>query len=132
LISPPLLQLLAEMGHGEEILLADANFPAGKYCRNVIQLPGADNPALLAAIIPLWSLEYKEPPLIMPQSNIDCSNVAIKEEYQQIIRREIPDAPEIVLVGGDVFYRRAADVRVCVVTGERRRFANLIIRKGVL
>lgn len=132
MISPQLLQLLAEMGHGEEILLADANFPAGKYCSNVIQLPGADNPALLAAMIPLWSLDYKMPPLIMPQSNADCSNVDIKEEYQQIIRREIPEAPEIIFAEGEAFYRRAAGVRVCVVTGERRRFANLIIRKGVL
>ena len=132
LIAPELLMLLSEMGHGEEILLADANFPAGKFCSKVIQLPGADIPALLAAVMPLWTLDYKTQPFYMPAGSNGCDNRELAKLYLDIINRSNCDVPGMEFLSGEEFYTRAGRVRVCVVTGERRRFANLIIRKGVL
>lgn len=131
LIAPELLMILSEMGHGETMLLADANFPAGKYCRRVLHAPGVDITQLLAAIMPLWVLDYKCPPLAMPSSNNGCDNTPLASEYLGIIRGSIPAAPEIEFIDGEDFYRRAGETRVAVVTGDLHRFANLIVRKGV-
>ena len=131
LISPELLMILAEMGHGESILFADANFPAGKFCRHVIQAPGTEIPALLGGVMPLWTLDYKTQPLFMPKSNTECCNVGLSEKYLEIVRRSIPSAPAIEFLNGDEFYEQAKGVRACVVTGDLHRFANLIVRKGV-
>ncbi len=131
LISPELLMLLADMGHGESLLLADANFPAGKYCRKVLHLPGTDIQQLLAAILPLWVLDYKRPPLIMPECTISPGNRDLAEQYLELARQTVPKVPFPEFLQGDNFYREAMETRVCVVTGDLRRFANLIIRKGV-
>ena len=131
LISPELLMLLADMGHGESLLLSDANFPAGKYCRKVLHAPNTDIQQLLAAIMPLWVLDYKRPPLIMPESTITPGNLDLAEKYLGIVHQTLQDVPPPEFLKGDAFYREAMETRVCVVTGDLRRFANLIIRKGV-
>lgn len=132
LIMPELLMLLADMGHCEELLLADRNFPAGKFCHKVLVAPGTDIPAMLNAIIPLWPLDYKSQPLLMPTSSCKDDNQKLAKIYCEIIRQFVPDAPDIQFIGAKAFYSRAGGCRVCVVTGDSHRFANLIIRKGVL
>ena len=64
--------------------------------------------------------------------NDGCDNRELAKLYLDIINRSNCDVPGLEFLSGEEFYTRAGRVRVCVVTGERRRFANLIIRKGVL
>ncbi|MBP1840415.1 RbsD/FucU family protein [Formosa algae] len=66
LISPELLKVLAEMGHGEEIVFADAHFPAYTYNTKVLRLDGVKIPDLLTGVLPLFMLDSYDPsPLMM-------------------------------------------------------------------
>ena len=65
LISPELLKVLAEMGHGDEIIFSDAHFPAHSMGPQVIRADGLRVSDLLQAIIPLFELDSYAPPVVM-------------------------------------------------------------------
>lgn len=64
-ISPELLKLLCEMGHGDEIVLADSNFPGANVARRLLRADGLSITTLLEGIAPLFPLDSYADPLIM-------------------------------------------------------------------
>jgi len=130
LISPELLKVLCEMGHGDEILLADANYPAESCGPKVIRADGLDIPSLLSAILKLFPLDTyaKENVILMSP---DKGKPSIWEKYEEILKASGEEARIGTLSRFD-FYDRAKKSYAVVATGERALYANLILKKGVI
>ncbi|MFW5866926.1 MAG: L-fucose mutarotase [Armatimonadota bacterium] len=133
LISPELLAVLARMGHGDEIVLADAHFPGETMNPRVVRADGLRIPDLLDAILPLFELDaYVDDPLsMMAAVEGDTLDPSVEETYREAIDRHAPDAPRIARVERFAFYDRARDAFAVVMTGETAKYGNIILKKGV-
>jgi len=133
LISPDLLAILHRMGHGDEIVLADAHFPGETYGKRVLRADGLRIPDLLDAILPLFVLDtYVENPLIMmgPVPG-DQLEPAVEISYRQAIDKHWPETPPIQRIDRFDFYERAKQAFAVVMTGEIAKYGNIILKKGV-
>lgn len=134
LISPELLKILMEMGHGDEIVLADANFPAASHARNLVRADGHRIPELLQAILRLMPLDpyVDKPAALMQVMPGDRTETPIWREYSRIVEEcaSLPDPFEEV--ERFAFYERAKRAYAIVATGEGALYANLILKKGVI
>lgn len=131
-ISPSLLKLLAEMGHGDEMILADAHFPGHTFNSQIIRADGLTVTTLLDAVLPLFELDSYADPLVMMQAvEGDQLDPDVESQYMGVVRRHVPEAKPPVRVGRFDFYDRARKAYVVVMTGETRKYGNLILKKGV-
>jgi L-fucose mutarotase len=133
LISPDLLAVLHRMGHGDEIVLADAHFPGDTYGKRVLRADGLKIPDLLDAILPLFVLDsYVESPLIMmvPVSG-DQLDPVVETSYRQAIDKHWPNTPPIQRIDRFDFYDRAKQAFAILMTGETVKYGNIILKKGV-
>jgi L-fucose mutarotase len=131
-IGPELLALLHRMGHGDEILLADAHFPGHSSGPQVLRADGITVAQLLDGILPLFELDSYAPPLIMMQAvPTDTLDPQVEIDYMEVIRRYAPDAPAPQRIERFAFYDRARMLHAIVMTGELRKYGNLILKKGV-
>ena len=133
LLSPELLATLCAMGHGDEIVLADAHFPGHSLHEQVIRADGLRVADLLDAILPLVSLdEYVESPVFMmapvPGDELDP---AVEAAYRQAIDRHWPQTPQIARVERFAFYEQTREAFAVVMTGETAKYGNIILKKGV-
>lgn len=91
LISPTLLKVLAEMGHGDEIIFSDAHFPAHSLGPQVIRADGLSVSDLLRAIIPLFELDSYAPPLVMMAAvEGDTLDPSVEARYRDALSLEAP------------------------------------------
>jgi L-fucose mutarotase len=134
LLSPDLLQILAAMGHGDEILIADANFPAAALARRLCRMDGANTSVAIRAILTLLPLDQyvDEPAAVM--AVVDDPEAVPETEIEF---RKILDEAEGRKVGVQrlerfAFYERAREVFAILVTGESRLYGNIILKKGVV
>ena len=121
------------MGHGDEIVLADAHFPGESMNRRVVRADGLRIPALIEAILPLFVLDaYVPDPLVMmsavPGDQLDDS---VLKAYRAAIERHAPEAPPTVFIDRFKFYDRARAAWAVVMTGETAKYGNIILKKGV-
>jgi L-fucose mutarotase len=131
-LSPDLLKVLAEMGHGDEIILADAHFPGHTFCQRVLRADGVRISSLLDAIIPVFELDSYAPPLVMMQVVPgDTIDEQVEADYLETIRRHVPTAPTPERIDRFAFYDRAKKAYAAVITGEARKYGNILLKKGV-
>jgi L-fucose mutarotase len=131
-ISPELLKIMAEMGHGDELILADAHFPGHTFCDRVVRADGMRIPALLEGIIPLLELDsYDDPLIMMAAVEGDTLDPSVEEAYRAAIQKSAPDAPAVKRIDRFAFYDRAQKAYACVMTGELAKYGNIILKKGV-
>ena len=131
-IGPELLKVLAEMGHGDEIILADAHFPGHSFNDQVLRTDGVKITTLLDGILPLFELASYDDPLIMMQAvEGDSLDPSVESSYRAEIEKHAPDAPEVIRIGRFEFYDRAEKAAVVVMTGETAKYGNIILKKGV-
>lgn len=131
-LSPELLKTLYEMGHADEILLADAHFPGHTMGRRVVRADGLNVSQLLDAILPLFELEPTEDALVMMQPDGgDAMNRDVEADFLTAVRRYAPRTAPALRVGRRDFYERARGAYCVVMTGELRAYGNLILKKGV-
>ena len=131
-ISPELLALLHRMGHGDEILLADAHFPGHSIGSQVLRADGITVVQLVDGILPLFELDSYAPPLIMMQVVPgDTLDPQVESDYMQVIRKHVPGAAAPQRIERFAFYDRARTVHAVIMTGELRKYGNLILKKGV-
>ncbi len=136
ILSPELLKVLCEMGHGDELILADGNFPAESVGKNarVIRLDGHGVPEVLDAVLALIPLDtYTEKPAaLMEVVPGDPIVPVIWEEYRAILAKhgENPDAVENI--ERFAFYERAKQAYAIIATGESAVYANILLKKGVV
>ncbi len=133
LISPDLLSVLYRMGHGDEIVLADAHFPGETYGQRVLRADGLRIPDLLDAILPLFVLDtYVESPLIMMSVVAgDQLDPTVEVSYRLTIDKHWPSTPAIQRIERFEFYERAKQAFAVLMTGETAKYGNIILKKGV-
>lgn len=133
IISPQLLETLARMGHGDEIILADAHFPAESFNKNVIRADGLKVADLLAAVLPLFELDaYVPQPLIMMEAvKGDQLDATVEEGYLKSIYQTNPHVAPIKRIDRFAFYKQAEKAFAIVMTGETAKYGNIILKKGV-
>ncbi|MBN2164541.1 MAG: L-fucose mutarotase [Pontiellaceae bacterium] len=133
IISPDLLKILAEMGHGDEIVLADAHFPGHTCCpKNVLRGDGLQIPDLLEGIIPLFELDsYADPLIMMDAVEGDQLDPCVEGDYVGAINRHLIEVPAIKRIERFEFYQRASSAFACVLTGTTAKYGNIILKKGV-
>lgn len=133
LISPALLEVLARMGHGDEIVLADAHFPGESYNNRVLRADGLGIAPLLEAILPLFEIDsYVADPLVMmaPVGD-DQPDPAVEASYLMAIRKHCPEITAITKISRFSFYDRTRNAFAVVMTGETAKYGNIILKKGV-
>ncbi len=132
ILSPELLKVLMEMGHGDTIVIGDGNFPAAANAQRLIRLDGHGVPEVLDAILKLMPLDtYVEKPVSL-MDNGDSENCPpIWEEYADIINRNEGEK-EFRLVERFQFYTEAKKAYAIIATGETAIYANVILQKGVV
>ena len=138
ILSPELLQVLAAMGHGDELVIGDGNFPAASMARCLVRADGHGVPALLDAILRLFPLDsFVERPASLMAVVVNPNEPApaeppIWEQYRQILRRHEPGFTDFELVERFAFYERARQAYAVLATGEGALYANIILKKGVI
>ena len=137
IISPELLKVLCEMGHGDTIVLADGNFPSESVGKEgiVVRCDGHGVPELLDAILTLFPLDtYVEKPVtLMAVAEGDTAKTPIWDTYKEIIaRHDERGADTVGTVERFAFYDEAKRAYAIVATGEGAIYANIMLKKGVI
>ena len=131
-LSPDLLKVLAEMGHGDEIVLADVHFPGHALNARALRADGVPVARLLDGILPLFELDrYADPLVMMRQVEGDTLDPDVEREYLATVRKHVPNASDPVRIDRFAFYERARSAYAVVITGEVRAYGNILLKKGV-
>lgn len=133
-VPPTLLSTLSEMGHGDEILFADAHFPAHTFGKKVIRCDGISVATLLSGVLPLFELDqYVEQPILMMQPGEgDELDISVERRYLEAISSECVSSSQIARLDRFAFYERSKQCTAVVLTGELAKYGNIILRKGVI
>jgi L-fucose mutarotase len=134
ILSPELLKILMEMGHGDELVIADGNFPAASIAQRLIRLDGHGVCPVLEAILRLFPLDpYVEKPVsLMQVVPGDTVKTPIWDEYRKILRAGGEPFKEFDMVERFAFYERAKKAYAVIATSESALYANIILKKGVI
>ena len=132
IISPELLKILDEMGHGDEVVIGDGNFPAASNAQRLIRCDGHNVPELLDAILKLMPLDtYVESPVMLMQTTKDDPTPVIWKEYQEIVDKHNGET-KMSEIERFAFYDRAKEAYAIIATSEMALYANVILKKGVV
>lgn len=133
-ISPDLIKILMEMGHGDELVIADGNFPSASIAQHLVRADGLGCPILLDAILGIFPLDqYAEKPVaLMAVVPGDPYQPVIWDDYRKIVRQHEAAFTEFDYMERFAFYERAKRAYAVVATGEIALYANLILKKGVV
>jgi L-fucose mutarotase len=134
ILSPELLKILMEMGHGDDLVIGDGNFPAASHTQRLVRLDGHGTADVLRAVLGLFPLDtYVESPValmaVIPGDEVDTP---IWREYEQIIKGSGEPFRRFDLLPRPEFYERARQAYAVVATGETALYSNIILKKGVL
>jgi L-fucose mutarotase len=134
ILSPDLLRILRAMGHGDEIVIADANFPAEGSGRQVVRLDGVSATRALRAILSVMPLDsfVEDPALSMQVVDDPAAVPPVVAAFQEIVDAVADHPARIQPLERFAFYDRARAAFAIVQTGERRLYGNIILKKGVL
>ena len=127
-ISPDLLKALDEMGHGDEILFADAHCPGRTNAKQLIRADGIPVDRLLKAITPLLELDSYAIPVIMTSA---VPGDTLDPNVEKRIRAALGYDKKIEFITRDELYERAKKCFAVVQTGETAKYGNVFIKKGV-
>jgi L-fucose mutarotase len=134
ILSPELLMTLMEMGHGDEILIADGNYPASGCAEIVVRLDGHGVPEILEAILKFLPLDtyVKSPASLMAVNKDDDVATPIWDVYKEKLVASGEKFKDFEYLGRDTFYERAKKAYATITTGEAALYANIILKKGVV
>ena len=133
-ISPELMYTLMKMGHGDELVLADGNFPADSIARRIVRADGLSVPDVLEAILPFFPLDtYVEAAaFVMEPVPGDPPKPPIWKKFKQLLDASEGKSIRLELVARSIFYEQARRAYAVVATSETALYANLILKKGVV
>ena len=135
ILTPELLKVLMEMGHGDEIVIADGNFPGAAIAQRLIRLDGHGVPELLDAILEVFPLDtYVEHPVnlmeVMPGDDVETP---IWDTYKEIVEKHDKRGGDAIgHIERFAFYDEAKKVYAIIATGESALYANIMLQKGVV
>ena len=132
IISPELLKILDEMGHGDEIVIGDGNFPAASNAQRLVRCDGHNVPEILDAVLKLIPLDsYVDSPVILMHTTKDDPTPVIWAEYQEIVDKN-NGKTEMAQIERFEFYDRTKKAYAVIATSEMALYANVILKKGVV
>ena len=134
IISPELMKIMMLMGHVDELLRADANFPSYSHAKRIIMADGHNIPKLLDAILKFFPLDkyVKNPVILMNVVHGDVVKPEIWETYKEIIKKYGESATNFGYMERFDFYERAKNAFSIVATSEKILYANIILKKGII
>ncbi len=134
LLSPELLSVLAAMGHGDELAIVDANFPAVTMARRLVRLDGLGATRVLEAVLSVLPLDsYVDSPVTVMQAAGQAKTVSeTVREFQQAIDRAEAKSVKVTAIDRFDFYDRSRAAFAIVATGETRLYGNVLLKKGVI
>ena len=138
ILTPELLMVLDMLGHGDEIVIADSNYPALTMSRDTaygkpVYVKGSGVVDMLDAVLTMIPLDY-----LVNESVIgvfappERGPIPIHAEFPKVLEKHGYPAERLKMISKADFYARAKNAAVVVVTGEASKFANMIVRKGVV
>ncbi|MBN2104153.1 L-fucose mutarotase [bacterium] len=132
-VGPELLAALCSMGHGDEIVFSDAHFPAESLGPPVIRMDGIDIDTILKGVMPLLALDqYADPVIMMDVVQGDSEDKSIENGYLEIINAFEEKSHIVTKIERFAFYDRARSAFAIVISGDVRKYANIILKKGVI
>ncbi len=132
ILSPDLLHVLMSMGHGDEIVIADGNFPADTNAARLIRADGHGVCDVLDAMISFFPIDESVNDYAIVMAIGDKSIPPIWSQFENIIKKENPDRSTLISISREAFYERSKDAFAVVATSESALFANIILKKGVV
>lgn len=134
LLGPDLLHTLRAMGHGDDIVLADANFPAQSVGSHVIRAEGCDLPRLLLAVLKILPIDEMEPdPAVgMEVVGDPLRREPVHADIQRLLAEHAQPTTTLTFLERHAFYARARQAFAVVSSGEPRFYGNVILRKGTI
>ena len=134
ILSPDLLKILMEMGHGDEIVISDGNFPSASMAQRIIRLDGHNVPEVLTAILKFFPLDsYVESPVgVMAVAIGDDYKPVIWNDYKKIILESDEPFQDFEYIERFGFYERAKKAYAIIATSEMALYANILLKKGVV
>ncbi len=131
ILSPELVKILMEMGHGDEIVLGDGNFPGQGLNQRCVRCDGHGTSEILEAVLKLLPLDtYQKPVYLMQKTPGDTVETPIWDKYAEIIKPYTDE--KMVEIERFEFYERAKKAYAVVMTGEEALYANIILKKAVV
>ena len=134
-LSPALLSTLREMGHGDELAIVDANYPAVSSGRPVIRMDGVPSATrIMEAVLTLMPLDEFVPCAAFHMQVVGdpSAEMPIFAEFRGLLQRYEPNAAKLEGIERFAFYERVMRAFAVVATGERRLYGNLILKKGIV
>lgn len=133
ILSPELLKIMMEMGHGDEIVIGDGNYPAAATAKRLVRLDGHGVCEILDAMLTFLPLDtyVEEPVLLMNKTPGDNADTSIWDAYRALVEKHQPGTKVGFLERFD-FYDRANKAYAVIATGETAVYANVILKKGVV
>ncbi len=131
ILSPELVKILMEMGHGDELVIADGNFPSERIGQRCVRADGHGAPELVEAILELFPLDtYAKPVYLMAKVPGDTVETPIWDTYRALVAPHTEE--DVEFIERYAFYERAEKAYCVIATGEPALYANLILKKGVV
>jgi L-fucose mutarotase len=134
IISPELMAALMSMGHGDELVIADGNFPSAGVARRLLRADGHGVTEILDAILRFFPLDpyIPHPVALMAVVPGDTAKTPIWDEYRRIVRDREPDRADFAFLERFAFYERARAAFAVIATSEKALYANIILTKGIV
>lgn len=132
MLSPEMLKILSEMGHGDEIIIADGGFPGANLARNLVRADGVGCVAMLDAVLSVFPLDqYDDQNFVCMQTTGGDQPPAIWEEYKEVLAKYEPNA-HIEHIERFAYYERAKKAYAVIATGEMAPYGNILLKKGCI
>jgi L-fucose mutarotase len=138
LLTGDLLKALCDMGHGDELVIADANFPAYTVGQRVISYPGVDAVTLLGEIVKIFPLDHAvpEPAVVLDLIPEDIArgitHPEIWDDFTEVLKKEYGADKALSTMERQAFYDRTKKAYLVILTGEERLYGDLLLVKGVV
>jgi L-fucose mutarotase len=134
ILSPELLSVLAAMGHGDELAIVDANFPAAAMARRLVRLDGLGATRVLEAVLSVLPLDdfVDSPVAVMQVAGQPETVPETVREFQQAVNLAESKSVKVTPIERFDFYERSRAAFAIVVTGETRLYGNVLLKKGVI
>lgn len=134
IISPELLKILMEMGHGDEIIIADGNFPGASLANKLVRLDGHTGPEVLEAVLKLLPLDtYADNFVLMEKMECDKNmEIPVWKDYERIAAAGDKGFSKMTYIDRFEFYERAKKAYAIIATSEIAQYANILLKKGLV
>lgn len=131
-LGPELLKVLCEMGHGDELVIADGNFPAASVNPRVVRMDGHGVPEILEAVLKVFPLDHAAPnAVLMAVSEGEKVETPIWRTYDTLLKAGDPHYRGCGKIERFAFYERTRKAYAVIATSERALYANILLKKGV-